>query len=101
MYSTCGFMENTQLRILSGTPKAYHKKHEGGMILTIEFCGDCGSQLFKRSDAEMFKDRVAVNVGTLDDKGLVDGMRPEREHNSARRTSWVCAFEGAEQMETY
>jgi hypothetical protein len=101
MYSTCILLKDTQLKLLSGTPKTYQTKHESGMMLTLEFCGDCGSPLFKRSDLEMFKGMVAVNVGTLDDKGLVDTLKPVKEHNSGKRTAWVNAFEGAAQMEAY
>ena len=101
MYSTCLFLKDTQLKVLSGTPKVYKRTHETGMILTLEFCDNCGSPLFKRSDWEMFTGMVAVNVGTLDDVGLMDKLAPTKEHNSGKRTAWVNAFEGAVQMETY
>ena len=56
--------------MVSGTPKLYGGAHQSGMTLTIHFCGDCGSTIYKTGTLEIFDGFAIVQGGTLDE-GLV------------------------------
>lgn len=58
-----------QLRIVSGRVKGYTCIADSGRKITREFCPDCGSPLFTRS--EKFPDLVFLKAGCLDDPTLV------------------------------
>lgn len=36
-----------RFQLTAGDPKTFTKQHESGMTLTLRFCGDCGSALWK------------------------------------------------------
>jgi hypothetical protein len=67
------------------------------MKFELHFCDECSSLLWKTADAEQFKGRVAVSLGTLDDPEVVDKLKPEKELYVGMRTKWVPAIEGLDQ----
>jgi hypothetical protein len=45
------------------------------MLLTVHFCGECGTRIYKEGDREDFFGTVIVQAGTLDgDEGGKKGM---------------------------
>ena len=47
------------------------------MMLTLSFCGDCGSTLWKTATAEPLQGLIIVEIGTLDDLAELDKAKPE------------------------
>ena len=66
------------------------------MILTIFFCPDCGSPLWKEATAELFKGFKVVQAGTLtESEKLNDGV--DAELYTTTRAPWLVALSGADQ----
>ncbi|HAJ78848.1 MAG TPA: aldehyde-activating protein [Fibrobacteres bacterium] len=61
--------EASKLRILSGKVKGHTTMADSGRKITREFCPECGSPLFTRS--EKFPDKVSIKAGSLDEPGVV------------------------------
>lgn len=59
----------SDMKIISGRPKAYTKTADSGNQITREFCPDCGSPLLTRSPAH--PDYVFIKAGTFDDPKIV------------------------------
>lgn len=70
------------------------------MILTIYFCPQCGSTLYKEGSADMFKGLKLVQAGTLHDKTLLNtGIMAELY--VSERASWLAKVDGAAEMATF
>lgn len=82
--------------VTKGTPKSFPKKAESGKIITSNFCGDCGSTLWRQS--ETFGDTRIIKVGVIDGSAMED-IKPAVELFVANRISWVSPVQGAEQNE--
>ena len=57
------------LRIVSGRLKGYTSTGDSGKQITREFCPECGSPLFTRS--QMHPDLVFIKAGSLDKPELI------------------------------
>lgn len=79
-----------------GTPKSFPKKAESGKIITSNFCGDCGSTLWRQS--ETFGDTRIIKAGVIDGPAIED-IKPTVELFVANRVSWVLPVEGLEQKQ--
>ena len=90
-----------KFRITSGSPKQYSATHENGMQLTVSFCGNCGTALYKEADADAFKGVVIVQAGTLDDLNGLESAQPEDELYVKYRASWVPTVATAKQNEEF
>ncbi|KAF9693091.1 hypothetical protein EKO04_008949 [Ascochyta lentis] len=96
VYSTNVIVPGNGFSVTKGTPKSFPKKAESGKIITSNFCGDCGSTLWRQS--ETFGDTRIIKVGVIDGSGIEDA-KPEVELFVANRVSWVSPVAGAEQKE--
>lgn len=80
-----------------GTPKQFAKTAESGKTITSNFCGDCGSTLWRQS--ETFGDTRIIKVGVLDGASTIEDAKPLVELFVKDRVSWVPAIAGIEQKE--
>ncbi|KAH0565732.1 hypothetical protein GP486_000874 [Trichoglossum hirsutum] len=96
-HTVSALVPSTSFRVISGTPKAFTKQHESGMMLTINFCSTCGSTLWKKGDVGPLRELAIVEVGTLDDLGVLDGLRPQAELYTCYRAKWLGELEGTVQ----
>eukprot|EP01111_Echinosteliopsis_oligospora_P009759 TRINITY_DN2922_c0_g1_i1.p1 TRINITY_DN2922_c0_g1~~TRINITY_DN2922_c0_g1_i1.p1 ORF type:complete len:138 (-),score=13.58 TRINITY_DN2922_c0_g1_i1:200-613(-) len=63
-YSTNLKIPASDFEITQGTVKGYAHKADSGNTLTSNFCGDCGSPIYNKNEAD--KDNVVVKMGTLE-----------------------------------
>ncbi|KAH6633291.1 Mss4-like protein [Boeremia exigua] len=94
-YSTNGVYEADQFKITKGTPKQHKKIADGGNEMISNFCGDCGSTMWR--EGATFPGKRIVKMGTLDDTDIVDNLTINAELYSGNRPKWVNAQEGADQ----
>lgn len=55
------------------------------MKFVLHFCDECSALPWKTGDAEQFKGKLAVSLGTLDDVELVDKLKLEKEFCTGMR----------------
>ncbi|KAL6907353.1 Mss4-like protein [Trichoderma evansii] len=82
--------------VTRGQPKSYAMEHEYGMTLTIFFCPECGTTLWKEATAPMFKGLKLVQAGTLTDAKKL-GNTIDAEFYSPERASWLAPAKDAVQ----
>jgi len=70
------------LKIVSGHVKGYTKTADSGNKITREFCPECGSPLFTRSNAHS---RVGIKAGSLDEPELI---KPTRQIWTEKAVTW-------------
>ncbi|KAJ6078764.1 Glutathione-dependent formaldehyde-activating enzyme/centromere protein V [Penicillium canescens] len=81
--------------VTGGSPKSFSKDHEYGMVLTVFFCPDCGSALWKEATAEQLKGFKLVQAGTLtESEKLDDGV--DAEFYTTTRVPWLVALSGVD-----
>lgn len=73
--------------------------HESGKKLTVYFCGDCGSTLYKTH--ELFPGKVVVLAGTLDDAEGLEQAKPQVELFTKHRASWLPVLSWADQKDEF
>ena len=71
------------LNIVSGHVKEYTKTADSGNKITREFCPECGSPLFTRSNA--FPSLIWIKAGSLDEPELI---KPTHQIWTERAVSW-------------
>ena len=81
---------------MSGTPKQISKTADGGNKITSNFCGDCGTTLYR--EGATFGDSKVLKVGVLDDVNILNSHQPQAELYAPERISWVSKIDGAGQM---
>ncbi|KAF2830852.1 hypothetical protein CC86DRAFT_343926 [Ophiobolus disseminans] len=91
VYSADGF------KVTKGTPKQHKKVADGGNEIISNFCGDCGSTMWR--EGKTFEGKRIVKAGTLDDTSLLDNFKVDAELYSGTRPKWVGAQEGAAQKD--
>lgn len=71
--------------------------------MTVRFCGDCGSALYKTAAAEEFKGLRIVMAGTLDGVGEGGGVetKPDGELWVKYRVPWLQEIKGAQQFQGF
>ncbi|MGV1861584.1 GFA family protein [Rhizobium rhizogenes] len=74
----------TNFKLLSGSPRPFTKKGDGGNELTRHFCPECGSPLFTSSPRHPV--RIYVKAGSLDEPALV---RPAYQSWVSSSVSWA------------
>ena len=70
---------------VKGTPKNYAVGASSGGLATRGFCGECGTPLFTRSDANA--QFTSIRFPTLDD---ASGFKPMLDIYTASAQQWVC-----------
>ncbi|CEJ60850.1 hypothetical protein PMG11_09406 [Penicillium brasilianum] len=92
-------LPDDKFSITSGSTKHHTEMHESGKPLTIYFCGDCGTGIYKTH--ELFPQKVVVLAGTLDEADGLELAKPEVELWTKYRSSWLTGLDFAEQKEEF
>lgn len=72
------------------------------MTLTIHFCSNCGSCVYKEGDSEVFKGTVIVQAGTLDKGGMeLNDVKPGAELWVKQRVPWLGDLKGVVQFQEF
>ena len=79
--------------ISKGAAKAWSKAADSGIIVTREFCADCGTPLFIRVETK--PDRVLVHAGSLDDPSELE---PSVEIWTDSKVPWAAPRPGIERF---
>ncbi|KAF7716340.1 GFA domain-containing protein [Penicillium ucsense] len=88
-------LPHDKLSITSGTPKQYTEMHESGEKLTVFFCENCGSSVYKTHG--LFPEKVVLLAGTLDDADGLEQAKPQVELFVKHRPSWLHGLDWADQ----
>lgn len=88
-----------KFNIIAGTTKQHTVTHESGKKLTVYFCGQCGSTIYKTH--ELFPGVVVILTGTLDDTEKFEELKPEVELYVKHRASWLPELTWALQKEEF
>ncbi|OJZ80612.1 hypothetical protein ASPFODRAFT_38028 [Aspergillus luchuensis CBS 106.47] len=78
----------TAFSVTKGSPKSFSTTHESGMTLTVFFCPNCGSTLWKEATAENFKGLKVVQAGTLADASKLN-QGVDVEFYTSTRAPWL------------
>ncbi|RFU34719.1 hypothetical protein B7463_g1664, partial [Scytalidium lignicola] len=90
----------SNFKVFSGTPKTFNAKHhEVDMTLTIHFCSECGTVVYKEADGDAFKDVVLVQAGTMTDG--IDVQVPQAELWLKNKAKWLPTVEGTSQLQGF
>ncbi|KAL7793743.1 Mss4-like protein [Trichoderma ceciliae] len=87
--------------VTSGSPKSHTQRHENGFNLTVFFCGDCGTIVYKQADLEMFANLSLVQAGTLDGPAKDKISQPSSELNVSLRVPWLVEVSAAAQKQGF
>jgi hypothetical protein len=85
--------------VTSGTPKTFTKAHENGMMITITFCPECATTIYKEGDDAAFEEMVILQTGTVD--MALDTLGPEAELWVRHRLEWVPELAGTVQKQEF
>jgi hypothetical protein len=94
----------TAFEISSGSDllKSFPTIHESGMTLTIHFCSNCGSTIYKEGDGDNFKGTVIVQAGTLDKGDLeLENVNVGAELWVKQRGAWLGDMKGVAQLQEF
>ena len=83
-------------RLTKGNPRSFSKDHEYGMVLTVFFCPECGTTLWKEATADQLKGLKLVQAGTLTESSSLDES-VDAELYTSTRVSWALPLGGVEQ----
>lgn len=84
-----------------GTPKSLTQKHEDGFNLTVFFCGNCGTVIFKQAEADTLAAVSLIQSGTLDGPAKDKISQPSSELNVKLRASWLAEVSAAGQKQGF
>ncbi|KAF8852685.1 DUF636 domain protein [Acephala macrosclerotiorum] len=94
--------------ILTGEDKlkTFSMKHPSGMTLTIRFCENCGTKIYKTGDDPAFAGVNIVQAGTLDhadgEKGMgIKDVKVGVELWVSERVGWLGEHAGVAQCQTF
>ncbi|KAK3670737.1 hypothetical protein LTR78_009429 [Recurvomyces mirabilis] len=89
----------TAFHLEKGTPKSFQSPGDPATTATLNFCGDCGSALWVASPK--IPELRILKAGILDGDDALDleVMKPSMEAFTKRRAPWLCAVNGAAQLE--
>jgi hypothetical protein len=96
-YSSNGVYDDDKFKVTQGTPKQHKKKADSGNEIVSNFCGDCGSTMWREGAA--FPGKKIVKLGTLDDTSILDNLNVNAELYTSIRPKWVGEQSGADQKE--
>lgn len=72
------------------------------MTLTIYFCENCGSTLYKEGDSDNFKGLVIIQAGTLDGMEMkLEDVKLGAELYIKHRVGWVGERKGVTQCQEF
>ncbi len=93
-FTTNAFFSTENIKVVQGTPKSHDHQTDAGFTLTKEFCGDCGTPLFRSSNRGTGV--KSVHIGTFDD---VKDLRPSTEVYVKRALPFVHLMDETEHYE--
>jgi len=96
-YSSNSIFSEDGFKVTKGTPKQHTVKADGGNSITSNFCGDCGSTMWRQGAT--FPGKRIVKTGTLDDTNILDNLKVDVELYANTRPKWVSAQSGAAQKD--
>ncbi|HWA20353.1 MAG TPA: GFA family protein [Devosia sp.] len=82
--------DETDFRMLRGTPRIYVKTAESGRKRLQAFCGDCGSPLYATSDEPPGNRKIGIRVGVLDQRRE---LPPKRQYWFRSVLPWLPPME--------
>ncbi|KAL6901141.1 Mss4-like protein [Trichoderma evansii] len=83
-----------------GDPKEISKIADSGNRIVNCFCGDCGTTMYRWGDAFGGKEGMRIiQPGILDDKSVLDNLRPDLEMFIEDRVEWIFAIKDTAQHE--
>ncbi|KAJ5921072.1 hypothetical protein N7466_009398 [Penicillium verhagenii] len=100
-YTTNFIIPETNFSKISGILRKCTAKHENGMDLTVNFCENCGTTIFKTASAKDFAGVIILAAGTVDQGQGVEKAKPERELWVKYRGNWLPPLEGAIQNQEF
>lgn len=100
------FVPKQALTVTNGTVhlKTYVQAHESDpkLNITITFCGNCATTLYKHGGSTKFEDYYVVQAGTLDadaeGKKGIDIETPDTEYWTSCRAAWLGEVAGCKQV---
>jgi len=84
-----------------GTPKTFEAVHETGMKLTVFFCPECGSTLWKEANGDLFKGMKLIQAGTVSDAAAQLATGVDVELWVTQRVPWLQAIDGVAQKSQF
>lgn len=90
-----------EFHVTNGSAKEYTETHESGMKLTVHFCDNCGTAVYKKADHDLFRGCVVLLAGTLDDQNGLEQAKPEMELFTKYRAPWLKRLDWATQKEEF
>ncbi|RYP43426.1 hypothetical protein DL768_009941 [Monosporascus sp. mg162] len=96
-HSTNIVVPGSRFKVISGAPKTISKTADTGRQITSNFCGDCGSTLFREGEA--FGDDKVIKVGIMDDINALEDAKPALELFAVRKASWILDVPGAKKLD--
>ncbi|KAG4438941.1 hypothetical protein IFR05_005567 [Cadophora sp. M221] len=104
------FVPKSSLQITSGSAKLkkYVQPHETGLAITLTFCSNCSTALYKHGGSEKYEDYYVVQAGTIDaEEGEggktmgIDVIVPDEEYWTKFRACWLGPVKGLKQFEEF
>lgn len=96
-YSNNFLVPSENFKVVEGTPKKISKIADTGKEITSNFCGDCGTTLFRYGDTFGGIDGMRViKAGILDDVEIINNTKPGAELFAPERIAWVSQVAGEE-----
>ena len=104
------FVPKSSFNITSGSEivKNYVQAHETGLAITLTFCGNCSTAIYKHGGSEKYEDYYVVQAGTIDaeegDEGNIMGIDvivPDAEYWTKFRACWLGPVKGSKQFEEF
>ncbi|KAH7384665.1 Mss4-like protein [Pyrenochaeta sp. MPI-SDFR-AT-0127] len=97
-YSSNSIFSDEGFKVTKGTPKQHKKTADGGNEIISQFCGDCGSTMWR--EGTTFPGKKIIKAGTLDDTSILDNYKVNVELFTANRPKWVGTQDGADQKQS-
>ncbi|KAF2735335.1 hypothetical protein EJ04DRAFT_522963 [Polyplosphaeria fusca] len=95
-YSTNAIYQDSGFKVLQGTTKEHKKVADTGKEIISNFCGDCGSTMWRVGNS--FPGLIIIKVGTLDDVNALGNAKPDAELFAPQRVEWVAEVPNAAQL---
>ncbi|KAJ5607687.1 hypothetical protein N7537_004306 [Penicillium hordei] len=86
--------------VTKGHPKSYAMQHQWGFTLSIFFCPECATVMWKTATDAGLQGMKIVQAGTVSDVSQLN-EKIDAEFYSPERPSWLAPVENADQREQF
>ncbi|KAJ6021156.1 hypothetical protein N7540_006660 [Penicillium herquei] len=100
-YTTNLIIPEPNFSLISGTLKECTAKHENGMDLTLHFCQNCGTTIYKTATLDMFAGVLVLLAGTVDGGQGIEKAKPKSELWTKYRADWLSSLEEVAQVNEF